>query len=335
MNVVESWARQNFQVFEVDSAARVYSGMGPISWQRPQPELERELDINRPGDWWRMACLMDLSSCLTSDMRILDVGCGPGWPSIPFSTYVKEIVAVDSSELAISLARLNIQRRGVLNIRLGYGHAANLPFDDMSFDGVIASDLMDVVPDPVEVASEMFRVLKPGGVLVSWVQNFRFITRDKQWVRSAPLDGDALVYICHCATLDPPSTAEMRFSGKALHPMVREMNLPTKPEPIATDSILTELRKLYLILDKRMELYRTVGFTPETAIDPFKEAGFTDLEVMPLNPEMCVAFARKLAEKGMLPDSMEGFQALASALLDAMQYADFSSSSEISVKGRR
>lgn len=335
MDAVENWARQNFQVVEVDSVARVYSGTGPISWQLPRPEIERELNPHHPGEWGRMVCLMDLCSCLTPDMRILDVGCGPGWPSIPFSTYVKEIVAVDSSELAISLTRRNIRERGILNIDIGYGHAANLPFDDMSFDGVIASDLIDVVPDPVAVASEMFRVLKPGGMFVSWVQNFRALVQGERWVRSAPLDGDALVYICHCATLDPPSTSEMRFRGKTLHPLVREMDLSEEPEPIAIDSILTELHKLQPILDDRMELYRTVEFTQETAVEPFEAAGFTDLGVTPLHGEMCAAFARKLAEKGMLPDSMDEFQALASALLDAMQYADFNCSFDMSVKGRR
>ena len=104
MNAVENWARQNFQVVEVDSVAHTYSGIGPISWRLPQPELERELDPHHRGDWWHMICLMDLCSCLTPDMRILDVGCGPGWPSIPLSTYVKEIVAVDSSELAFKMA---------------------------------------------------------------------------------------------------------------------------------------------------------------------------------------------------------------------------------------
>ena len=44
---------------------------------------------------------MDLRRCLKPEMRVLDLGCGPGWPSIPLSPFVKEIVAIDVSKLAL------------------------------------------------------------------------------------------------------------------------------------------------------------------------------------------------------------------------------------------
>jgi len=40
-----------------------------------------------------------------------------------------------------------------------------LPFEDASFDGVVAKDLLEHVADPVAVVVEMLRVLRPGGRL--------------------------------------------------------------------------------------------------------------------------------------------------------------------------
>jgi len=44
--------------------------------------------------------------------------------------------------------------------------AAYIPFADNSFDVVICSELLEHVPNPPEVLSEVYRVLRPGGLLL-------------------------------------------------------------------------------------------------------------------------------------------------------------------------
>ncbi len=45
----------------------------------------------------------------------------------------------------------------------------DLPFDDESFDGVVSLSVLEHVPDPFAVASEIMRVLRPDGrVIVDW-----------------------------------------------------------------------------------------------------------------------------------------------------------------------
>jgi phosphatidylethanolamine/phosphatidyl-N-methylethanolamine N-methyltransferase len=44
--------------------------------------------------------------------------------------------------------------------------AAHLAFPDSRFDAVYAAYVLNVVPDPVAVAREMFRVCRPGGRVV-------------------------------------------------------------------------------------------------------------------------------------------------------------------------
>jgi SAM-dependent methyltransferase len=45
------------------------------------------------------------------------------------------------------------------------GDVHHLPFDDASFDGVICSAVLEHVRDPWQVVRELYRVLKPGGLV--------------------------------------------------------------------------------------------------------------------------------------------------------------------------
>ncbi|UGS38706.1 methyltransferase domain-containing protein [Capillimicrobium parvum] len=87
--------------------------------------------------------------------RILDVGCGTAWLADSFEDYT----GVDESAAAVALAR-SLGR----NARQ---HSVDepLPFEDASFDAVVAKDLLEHVADPVGVVAEMLRVLRPGGRL--------------------------------------------------------------------------------------------------------------------------------------------------------------------------
>jgi ubiquinone/menaquinone biosynthesis C-methylase UbiE len=101
---------------------------------------------------------------LTDGMSVLDLGCGPGH----FADCVAEwlpnakITALDSQPAMIELARHRLRARAeVVQAR---AEASGLPAG--TFDFVIARLLFQHVPDPVAVAREALRVLKPGGKLV-------------------------------------------------------------------------------------------------------------------------------------------------------------------------
>jgi phosphatidylethanolamine/phosphatidyl-N-methylethanolamine N-methyltransferase len=63
-------------------------------------------------------------------------------------------------------ARQRVEREGLSHVRLFEMDAASLTFADDAFDCVYAPYLMSVVPDPVAVVHEMYRVCRPGGRLV-------------------------------------------------------------------------------------------------------------------------------------------------------------------------
>ncbi|HOB19244.1 MAG TPA: class I SAM-dependent methyltransferase [Candidatus Atribacteria bacterium] len=96
--------------------------------------------------------------------RLLDFGPGDGWPSLLVAPFVKEVVGVDSSPKRVETCIENARRLGISNARfVSYRSGSRLPFEDDSFDGIMAASSIEQTPDPKQTLSELYRVLKPGG----------------------------------------------------------------------------------------------------------------------------------------------------------------------------
>ena len=102
---------------------------------------------------------------IQSGDQVLEVGVGTG---INASLYPRDcsVTGVDLSASMLEKARERVARKGIRNMRLLEMDAANLKFDDGTFDIVYAPYLISVVPDPVSVAREMRRVCRPGGKII-------------------------------------------------------------------------------------------------------------------------------------------------------------------------
>jgi len=95
----------------------------------------------------------------------LDVGCGAGGDVAQMASLMPDgarVSGLDISEAMIAEAR---QRTASLGTRvcLRIGDAADLPYDDQGFDACRAATVLQHVPDPARVVSEMARVTRPGG----------------------------------------------------------------------------------------------------------------------------------------------------------------------------
>ena len=97
--------------------------------------------------------------------RVLEVGVGTGINAVALSARLRghRHRPVDSM---LEKARERVAREGLRNVRLLEMDAAHLIFADDTFDIVYAPYLVSVVPDPVEVVSEMRRVCRPGGKII-------------------------------------------------------------------------------------------------------------------------------------------------------------------------
>ena len=96
-----------------------------------------------------------------TDQRVLDLGGGMGRMSIPLSSR-HFVTLTDISPQMLELARPHAGDR----LRLQVADARSLPFEDQSFDYVLAIDLLPHIPSPQDLLLEARRVLKPGGHLV-------------------------------------------------------------------------------------------------------------------------------------------------------------------------
>jgi ubiquinone/menaquinone biosynthesis C-methylase UbiE len=101
----------------------------------------------------------------------LDVGCGNGaFTEEIIARYAPaKVAAVDPSEGQLAYART---RPGAALAEFRVAGAQSLPFDDRSFDVVAMALAISFVPDPVKGASEMARVVRPGGTVATYMWDF-------------------------------------------------------------------------------------------------------------------------------------------------------------------
>ncbi len=96
---------------------------------------------------------------------LVDVGAGIGYFSIPFSSRVKEVIAVDSEPKMLRVLEDRASRRRKYNIRPVLGDALYLPFDDCSVDRVFLAFVYHELTLSALALEECSRVLAPKGRL--------------------------------------------------------------------------------------------------------------------------------------------------------------------------
>ncbi|MEP7089869.1 MAG: methyltransferase domain-containing protein [Nocardioidaceae bacterium] len=104
--------------------------------------------------------------------RVLDMGCGAGRHAFEMFRRGSDVVAFDQDgdELAGVLELFGAMREAG-EVPLGAdadikrGDALSLPFADGEFDRVVASEVLEHIPDDSTAIGELARVLRPGGTM--------------------------------------------------------------------------------------------------------------------------------------------------------------------------
>ena len=94
-------------------------------------------------------------------VRLLDVGCGPGHVTRALARRGYDATGVDRSVRLLQIARRNARREG-LQTKFERSSSDQLPFADASFDCAIATGVIYWVEYPLATLREMVRVVKPG-----------------------------------------------------------------------------------------------------------------------------------------------------------------------------
>lgn len=100
--------------------------------------------------------------------NVLDIGCGPGWFWASVVNDIPEGVHLTLADQSSGMVEEALTRCNTLPFASVIGQQADavaLPFDDASFDLVIAMHMLYHIADQPTAIAEMSRVLQPGGTL--------------------------------------------------------------------------------------------------------------------------------------------------------------------------
>jgi 2-polyprenyl-3-methyl-5-hydroxy-6-metoxy-1,4-benzoquinol methylase len=115
---------------------------------------------------------LDTRFALEPGMRVLDMGCGGGRHAFALYRRGLDVTALDMDAAELkdvaamftAMAEAGEVPEGAA-ARAVRGTAYDLPFEDGTFDRVIAAEVLEHLPQDERAMRELFRVLKPGGLI--------------------------------------------------------------------------------------------------------------------------------------------------------------------------
>jgi ubiquinone/menaquinone biosynthesis C-methylase UbiE len=105
---------------------------------------------------------------LKRGQKVLEVGCGPGFFTIPAARIVGEeglVYAVDVNPYAIARVRGKIAREGIKNVTPLLANASDTGLPEKSIDLAFLFGLGHIAGGQKNVLAEIHRILRPSGVL--------------------------------------------------------------------------------------------------------------------------------------------------------------------------
>lgn len=109
----------------------------------------------------RVKTVLDFSDIQNSD-KVIEIGCEGGY-LLKKILFAQEIVGLDIARNALDDARKNVKSN---KVKLICADASNIPLENCYFDKIICSQTLEHVDNPVEIVAEMYRIIKPNGIMV-------------------------------------------------------------------------------------------------------------------------------------------------------------------------
>ena len=99
------------------------------------------------------------------DKLLLDAGAGTGWFSKHACERKANVISMDLGENLLRKVKEKCNSTTII------GSILNIPFGNDFFDVVISSEVIEHTPNPYLAIHELYRVLKPGGILILTTPN--------------------------------------------------------------------------------------------------------------------------------------------------------------------
>lgn len=179
------WPREFARKLYAYEALEPTAGAGK---EEPEPfSLQWFLDIESRRHTKRARWIPKLMEFAKhSGETLLGLGHGLGTDWVQYARHDAQVVVCSPSATQLELVRRNFDLRG-LQGRFIYAHPCSLPLQPSSIDVVCLSSLLHGIDDPLKVVQEVYRVLKPGGKVLTvtparfdvdfWFESIFFLTR--------------------------------------------------------------------------------------------------------------------------------------------------------------
>ncbi len=141
------------------------TGRQKLQWGRAAAGWERHYDWFERQSRELAAWLCDAAG-LAPGQQVLDLACGSGQPAATAAARVRpggRVAATDLSPEMVAVTRRTAERLGIDNLDAREMDMQALAFPDETFDAATCRFGLMFCPEPVRAASEVRRVLKPGG----------------------------------------------------------------------------------------------------------------------------------------------------------------------------
>ena len=111
--------------------------------------------------------LKKTQALFTSQMEVLEIGCGTGTTALIHAPFVKQITATDFSPNMIQIAKDKALDKNIENVTFKVESIEEMDYGENQFDVIMAHSILHLLEDEVKVIKQLFELTKPGGYFIS------------------------------------------------------------------------------------------------------------------------------------------------------------------------
>jgi phosphatidylethanolamine/phosphatidyl-N-methylethanolamine N-methyltransferase len=134
-------------------------------WEQKAPHYDRVVKgvFGRP-----LPRMLELTAAGVSGAgTVLEVAAGTGMVTAAIAPHVGHVVATDYADNMLAILRDRIKTAGIANVEAAHRDIYALEYPPGSFDAVVASNVLHLVPDMERAIDALCHVLRPGGTLIT------------------------------------------------------------------------------------------------------------------------------------------------------------------------